>query len=260
MLAPLIFLGVAALAALYAPLPAQFPATRLLLLTAHPDDECLFFAPTLLSLANCDVYSLTLSTGDANGLGHLRRRELQGSLDVLGVAPDRRWSVDHPHLQDNITQHWDSTLIADVVRPYILQHNIDTILTFDDHGISGHPNHQSLPAAVRQLIHSYNSSLSSPPQLFTLVSVPLAAKYIGIISPLLTKVTRYFYSPSPVFVSGMREYWRAVQAMRQHKSQLVWFRYLNVLFSRYMWVNEWVMVLSSPGDSSKLVPQPPYSQ
>ena len=239
MLAPLFFLGVTAFAALYASLPAQFPANRVLLLTAHPDDECLFFAPTLLSLVHHDVYSLTLSTGNADGLGHLRRRELHGSLDILGVAPDRQWIVDHPHLQDNITQYWDSALIADVVRPYILQHNIDTILTFDDHGVSGHPNHQSLPSAVRELIRSHNSS---PPQLFTLVSVPLTAKYIGVVSPLLAKATRYFHSPSPVFVSGMREYWRAIQAMRQHKSQLVWFRYLYVLFSRYMWVNEWVMV------------------
>ena len=80
--------------------------------------------------------------------------------------------------------------------------------------------------------------MSSPPQLFTLVSVPLVTKYNGILSPLLAKGT---VSQTPVFVSGMHEYWRAVMAMRQHKSQLVWFRYLYVLFSRYMWVNEWVM-------------------
>ncbi|KAF8348549.1 N-acetylglucosaminylphosphatidylinositoldeacety la se [Amanita rubescens] len=232
MLALLFFLGVATFATLYAPLLTQFPATRVLLLTAHPDDECLFFAPTLLSLVHHDVYSLTLSTGNADGLGHLRRH-------ILGVAPDRQWIVDHPNLQDNITQYWDSALVAQVVRPYILQHDIDTILTFDDHGVSGHPNHQSLPSAIRELIRSYNSS---SPQLFTLVSVPLTVKYIGVVSPLLAKATRYFHSPSPVFVSGMREYWRAIQAMRKHKSQLVWFRYLYVLFSRYMWVNEWVMV------------------
>lgn len=43
----------------------------------------------------------------------------------------------------------------------------------------------------------------------------------------------------PVFVSGVPEYWKALAAMRAHKSQLVWFRWLNVIFSRYMWVNEW---------------------
>jgi N-acetylglucosaminylphosphatidylinositol deacetylase len=39
--------------------------SRILLLTAHPDDECFFFAPTLLSLsAGTDkLYSLTVSNG-----------------------------------------------------------------------------------------------------------------------------------------------------------------------------------------------------
>lgn len=43
----------------------------------------------------------------------------------------------------------------------------------------------------------------------------------------------------PVFVSGIQEYMRALEAMRMHESQLVWFRWLYVSFSRYMWVNEW---------------------
>jgi N-acetylglucosaminylphosphatidylinositol deacetylase len=70
---------------------------RVLLLTAHPDDECLFFAPTLLSLrAEVELYSLCLSVGDAEGLGRTRRVELQSSLDVLGIEEDKRWVVDSP--------------------------------------------------------------------------------------------------------------------------------------------------------------------
>ena len=44
----------------------------------------------------------------------------------------------------------------------------------------------------------------------------------------------------PVFVSGVDGYKTALRAMKEHKSQLVWFRWLYVSFSRYMWVNEWV--------------------
>lgn len=46
----------------------------------------------------------------------------------------------------------------------------------------------------------------------------------------------------PKFVSGAAEYKTALRAMMQHRSQLVWFRWLYVAFSRYMWVNEWVEV------------------
>jgi N-acetylglucosaminylphosphatidylinositol deacetylase len=49
-------------------------------------------------------------------------------------------------------------------------------------------------------------------------------------------------NPMPVFVAGIYDYLTALRAMREHWSQLVWFRWLNVLFSRYMWVNEWAEV------------------
>ena len=167
-------------------------------------------------------------------------------------------------------QYWAADVIADVLRSYVFQHEIDTILTFDHQGISSHPNHKSLPAGVKHLIDSYDAI--PPPQLFTLVSVPLLSKYNSILSPLLAKLdlsasrTMYYLQLAlthfpveksnhaadqtrfimPVFVSGVKEFWQAIQAMRRHESQLVWFRYLYVLFSRYMWVNEWVDVRPSP--------------
>ena len=85
---------------------------RVLLLTAHPDDECMFFAPTLLGLAaqqeprgtassnkrnTYELYSLCLSTGDAEGLGETRKRELARSLDVLGIPEGRRWVLEEPY-------------------------------------------------------------------------------------------------------------------------------------------------------------------
>lgn len=39
---------------------------RVLIVTAHPDDECMFFGPTILNLTkqkDCTVYILCLSTG-----------------------------------------------------------------------------------------------------------------------------------------------------------------------------------------------------
>lgn len=83
---------------------------RILLLTAHPDDETFFFGPTLTSLIPSlsaplsvtptfpQVYSLCLSVGNADGLGDLRKRELGDSLDILGVADDRRWILDKSYV------------------------------------------------------------------------------------------------------------------------------------------------------------------
>jgi N-acetylglucosaminylphosphatidylinositol deacetylase len=45
----------------------------------------------------------------------------------------------------------------------------------------------------------------------------------------------------------MSGYFTALRAMREHWSQLVWFRWLYVSFSRYMWVNEWVEIAIEDG-------------
>ena len=58
--------------------------------------------------------------------------------------------------------------------------------------------------------------------------------------------TRYDPNIPPVpaqFVATWERYFTTLRAMRQHESQLVWFRYLYVSFSRYMWTNEWEEIL-----------------
>ena len=101
------------LGALYKPLdsnssfatqkPREWAVTskNILLVTAHPDDETMFFAPTILALqrkSNMSLYHLCLSNGDAEGLGETRWKELQSSLDILGIPPTRRWLVNHPYV------------------------------------------------------------------------------------------------------------------------------------------------------------------
>ena len=131
------------------------------------------------------------------------------------------------------------------------------ILTFDKGGISGHPNHRSLPEGAKHFAR-YLSVL--PLKLLLLKTRPTAKKYTGFLSAIYAKTRPYIYSHLQpwfnlseqtlgldedvtfVVIAGISEYLMALRAMRQHWSQLVWFRWLYVLFSRYMWVNEWVEV------------------
>jgi len=245
------------------------PPPRVLLLTAHPDDETFFFGPTVTSLipvpmaesqrANTldsvtptfpQVYSLCLSVGNADGLGDTRRRELGESLDVLGVAENKRWILDKLEFQDDMNAKWDAGLIADTVYKYITDYNISTILTFDSYGISGHPNHFSLYHGVSHLLASLPAGSSYPVAAYSLKSKPLIIKYTGILAPMLIKLKVIFSRTSvhgtqgsnfvrPIFVAGLKEYRRAVSATLRHRSQRAWFRWLYMAFSQYMWVNEW---------------------
>lgn len=178
-------------------------------------------------------------------------------------------------LQDNITLRWDPSVIAVVIAPYVVNNHIDTvcffpsllcrldhvlqILTFDTQGVSSHPNHCSLPFGAWHLAKTLqlNQPTTSPLRVFNLVTVPILPKYAGALVPLSTRlsiaserISSYFLRhdriPRAVFTSGFKEYVTAVRAMRKHASQLVWFRYLYVTFSRYMWVNEWAEV--NPAD------------
>jgi len=98
-----------------------------------------------------------------------------------------------------------------------------------------------------------------------LESVSLARKYTSILAPLSIRAAlvleqhvvpavgrfakQYFGADilkppgwRMTFVSDAWGYWTALSAMRKHQSQLVWFRWLNVMFSRYMWVNDLIEV------------------
>ncbi|TDL22695.1 LmbE-like protein [Rickenella mellea] len=244
---------------------------RILLLTAHPDDECMFFAPTLLHLLSAStqsdvsddkVYSLCLSSGNASGLGEARKKELAASLDVLGVTHERRQVLDEP-FGDNLTELWDPELVAQHVKTFVLRNNIDVILTFDNHGISSHPNHISLFYGASSLLTDpvITTRPSTPPlRVFTLRTVSIVEKYTGLLGPLVQNYSRlvcrtpaarflpgcYDRLRSISFISGVRDYSRALTAMMRHQSQFVWFRWLYVAFSRYMWLNDWVEITPSP--------------
>lgn len=61
---------------------------KILLVIAHPDDECMFFLPTLLALrrSHLALYLLCLSTGNAYGKGDVRLHELRHVCRWLQVS------------------------------------------------------------------------------------------------------------------------------------------------------------------------------
>ncbi|KAH7629385.1 putative deacetylase LmbE-like domain-containing protein [Sordaria sp. MPI-SDFR-AT-0083] len=293
----------------------RFPVLRnkrICLLIAHPDDEAMFFAPTVLALTRPEtgnhVKILCLSSGDAEGLGPTRKRELAKSGVLLGLrSASDVFVIDSPFFPDSMTTTWDperiSHLLASAFAPELIEATnpafaaavssstsrtalskdskkrngkgemvkptIDTIITFDQHGISGHPNHISLYHGARLFVSQLLAATTGKNKegkgqgqvdIYTLPTLDISRKYSGILDALPTLlewvwsagITRKDKQERPgalVFMNnlvpggaGWASVDKAWKAMTQaHVSQMRWFRYGWIGLSRYMYVNSLVL-------------------
>lgn len=222
---------------------------RAMILTAHPDDEVMFFSPTILALrqAGVQVFGLSLSNGNADGLGPVRETELRQAYQVLGVPASQVASLDDDSLQDGMSAAWHTPYIVGLIERYILALEIDTLVTFDEGGITGHANHQACYQAARLYQQSYrlpnagDEPLIPLPQIFVLQTISPPWKFLGLPKALLDHVAaqRGLLGQGTVIslLGSPSDYVTALRAMARHKSQLVWFRYLYVLVSTYMRAN-----------------------
>ncbi|KAM9320816.1 N-acetylglucosaminyl-phosphatidylinositol de-N-acetylase [Gastrophryne carolinensis] len=204
-----------------------------LLLIAHPDDECMFFSPTLLNLrAEQRLLSvLCCSTGNYYNQGEIRKKELVQSCAALGIPTSNVAILDHRDLPDDPRVQWDQHLLSDLILSHIRENNIDLVVTFDERGVSGHSNHISLFLAVRSL-HS-SGQLPEGCEVLVLESINIFRKYLSVLDLPFSWLTHQ----DVLFVSSGVQYMQAKEAMMRHESQLLWFRHIYLLFSRYMTIN-----------------------
>jgi len=57
-------------------------------------------------------------------------------------------------LPDNPRIDWDTVLLSDKIAEHVEQLEIDTVLTFDSYGVSGHRNHISIYLAIFHLVYN----------------------------------------------------------------------------------------------------------
>lgn len=195
----------------------KFHNKRICLLIAHPDDEAMFFSPTLLALTDerlgNHVKILCLSTGNADNLGQTRKQELLSSAVILGLrSPADVFVLDSPLFPDSMTSSWDPTEVAKVLfsafasagssqNPHkgiaskVKNSNepplatIDILLTFDSRGVSDHPNHISLYRGARAWLTALMANKSGwkcPVELYTLTTTNIFRKYITFLDAPVT--------------------------------------------------------------------------
>lgn len=192
---------------------------------AHPDDEVLFFGPTLWALRERGrrVRVLSLTAPGA------RVHELRASGAALGAA-----SVVAGPWPDGPHERWDEAALDAWLRAALdaVPGRLKSVVTFDSGGVSGHPNHVACGEAVAR-VHAARPHF----HLLRLRTVPLWRRYLGaldaVASVLLLTSDMWLVAPA-----GWRQplvLWRHMSA--HYGSQWVWYRKLMVLASRYTFIN-----------------------
>ena len=164
----------------------------------------MFFAPTLLALSaphlGNHIKILCLSTGDQDGLGHLRKKELVKSAEMLGLRRGEDvFVIDDPRFRDGVGVVWEKGEVARVLgeafgsagkgkeregREKGPEATIDVLLTFDRGGVSGHTNHVSLYHGARAWLEGLMKGREGwrcPVDMYTLTSTNIVRKYMSAL-------------------------------------------------------------------------------
>lgn len=213
---------------------------KLMLVISHPDDEVMFFAPSLLGFMGLfgkdNVYVLCITSGNFYGDGTQREKELTESCKHLGLLPPNILLLQQSEFFDDPNIEWDESALSIKISEVCMKKNIDVVLSFSANGVSGHRNHIQTYKAVMKLQHLA--------RLF-LCDLNIVRKYSSIIDVCTTILLDQCFSEEHfIFVSSPVDVLKTYSAMCCHASQLVWFRKLYFLFSRYVLINH--LKLSEP--------------
>ncbi|KAH6758553.1 N-acetylglucosaminylphosphatidylinositol de-N-acetylase family protein [Perilla frutescens var. frutescens] len=220
---------------------------NVLLVIAHPDDESMFFAPVINYLISRDhnLRIMCMSTGNADGMGCIRKEELYLASAVLKIPAQQVKTLDHPDLQDGFGKVWNWNLLASIIEEETRTHFVDlrppfgsicaNIITFDNYGISGHCNHCDVHQGVRKLLQDASGRHL---EAWEIVSPNILRKYIGPVDIWLSILFSRLKKDGQSYCLLNLDLRKSYAAMAQHSSQWVWFRKLFVTFSSCTYVQE----------------------
>lgn len=214
----------------------------ILILTAHPDDESMFFLPTILNLQE-KGYKIKLLCF-SNGNSAKREAELKKVDNYLKLEKTQILDLREKGVKDGMKENWDKKIIFENLEKFLKEDKIDVLVTFDYKGVSGHLNHKALFFSVfenRQLLKNYVK------KIFVLESVNFFRKYFLVFDVFFIILKEIFFvifdyfkggdSLEGFFVFYNFNFFVNWKCMSLHFSQFVWYRKLFVLFSRYTYVN-----------------------
>jgi N-acetylglucosaminylphosphatidylinositol deacetylase len=96
------------------------------LIIAHPDDESMFFTPFITSFSSySNIHLLCLSSGDFDGIGSTRMKELEKSTNFLKIKTLK--IIEDEHLKDGMNNKWDKEIIHSHIKTFTKENEIEMV-------------------------------------------------------------------------------------------------------------------------------------
>lgn len=257
---------------LTSPTPLPIRDSTIFFVIGHPDDEVMFFSPSLVELAkpkhNNHVKLLCFSKGDAADVsfGAIRSQELRTSARIVGLQTEDVVVLDN--YKDGMDVKWLPQDVAKTLHEQVgdAGQSAQTVLiTFDRQGVSNHPNHISLYYGCKEYFKTF-VQLHGALKLYVLKSLNFWEKYsftvLTNVELLVDLVSKFFLNTLKIninvsffntyngrslssikFYSDLNMLSVSYAAMAYgHFSQMVWFRYGWLMFSRYLTFNHLIQI------------------
>lgn len=253
------------------PTPLPIRNSSVYFVIGHPDDEVMFFSPSLVEITKPKhgnhVHLVCFSRGDAvhESFGDIRSQELRNSARIIGIAEQDVIILDN--YKDGMDVEWSAQDILHSLAGIIGHTSKNTtVITFDEHGVSNHANHISLYYGTKEYFRT-NVGSNEKVRLYVLKSLNFWEKYsftvltnVELFFDLLLKFVFSNLLKINVNVSFFNQFHTShlsqvkiysdlnmlsvsYAAMAYgHFSQMVWFRYGWILFSRYLTFNHLVQL------------------
>lgn len=141
---------------------------KIVIVLAHPDDESYGIGGTIAKYSSegVEVHLITATNGEKakftnspkiiTDLGLVRKQELHEAGKILGIT--KIYFFDYP---DQLLDEIPLDQLKLKIRNILIEINPQIVITFDSHGITGHPDHKYISKAATEVFFEIKQGMQS---------------------------------------------------------------------------------------------------
>ena len=223
---------------------------KYLIVTAHPDDESIFFSGLIQNRGGKNFTVLCVTDGNADGKGSLRKEQFLAAMKLLKISNYQTLSFP-----DIYEKRLDVEKLNDILKTFQEDHEFDEVFTHGVLGEYGHPHHQDVSFAVHRYFKNICPVWSIAYNCFPDMEFKLSKDQFNIKTKLLSDI---YLSETKKFIHLIQACWYEGFINVEFKEVEALYNYFLTkkkpdlkLLSKYTWF--WTYLIENGG---QVAPRP----